>query len=87
MCEAPKFKLHPSIAEKEDPMGAHSMILPNVLMIHNVRTFYYCPIQDLRTFEMNEAYKALCDGEILKPKHQNLEAKGLTHIRYTPKKF
>ena len=30
--EAPKFKLHLDIVEKEDPMGAHSMIPPNVLM-------------------------------------------------------
>ena len=79
--------MHLDIAEKEDPMGAHSMIPPNVLMIHDMRTFYHCPIQDLGTFKMNEAYKALCDGENLKPKHQHLEAKGLTHIRYMPKKF
>lgn len=67
MCKALKFKLHPTIVEKTDPMGAHFMIPPKVLLIHDIRTFYHYPIQDLRTFEMNEAYDTPCEGGNVKP--------------------
>ena len=87
VCESPKIQLHTTIEEKEYPIGAHLMIPPKVLMIHDIRIFYYFPIQDPKKFEMNEAYDSLCDKEHLKPKHQYLEAKGLTHIRDMPKKF
>ena len=85
--EAPKFKLHPAIAEKEDSMGIHSLIPPKVLLIHYMRTFYHYPIQDLGTFKMNEAYDALCDGGKVKPKLQHLGTKGLMHMRHMPKNF
>lgn len=86
-CEAPKFKCHPAIAEKSDPMGTHSMIPPKVLLMHDVRTFYHCPIQDLGTFEMNEAYSTMCENGVLKEEHTHLETKGLTHLGFMPKVF
>ena len=87
VCEAPKFKLHPTIAEKEDPMGVHLMIPSKVLLIYDFSTFYNYPIQDLKTFKMNEAYDALYDSANLKPQHQHLETKGLTHMRHMPSNF
>ena len=87
MCEAPKFKLNPTIVEKEDPMCALSLIPPKALLIHDVRTFYHYLIQYFRKFEMNETYDALCDRDKLKPEHQYLETKGLTHISLMPKNF
>lgn len=87
VCEAPKFKLHPIVAEKSDELGAHSMIPPKVMLIHNIRSFYHYPVQDLKTFEMNEKYSVMCENDDLKPKPKYLEAKGLTHLGFLPKKF
>lgn len=84
---APKFKLHHYIAEKVDLMGAHYQIPPKVLLIHDIRTFYHCPIQDLRTFEMSEAFDALYEDRDLKPQHQHREIKGLTHVRHMLRDF
>lgn len=42
--EAPKFKLHLAVVEKSDLMGVHLMILPKALLVHDVRSFYHCPI-------------------------------------------
>ena len=83
VCKAHKLKLHPSIAKKEDPM----VHIEWFHQMYEVRTFYHCSIQDLGTFEMNEAYKALCDRENLQHEHQHLEEKGFTHIRNMLKKF
>lgn len=68
-------------------MGAHSMIPLKVLLVHDVRSFYHCPIQDLRTLEMDEAYLAMYDNRALNPEHKHLEEKGLTHLGFMPKNF
>lgn len=85
--EAPNFKLSPTIVEMLDLVGAQSQILPKVLLVHNIRSYYKCSIQELGTHEMNEALSELCVNGILKPKHQHLEAKGLTHISHMPRNF
>lgn len=36
---------------------------------------------------MDESLKELCVNDVLKPKHQHLEAKGLTHIPHLPRDF
>ena len=41
-------------------------------------------IHDIGTLEMDEALEKLCVNGILKPKHQHLKAKGLTHIPHMP---
>lgn len=87
VCEAPKFKLHLVVAEKSDPLGAHSSIPLKVLLVYDIRSFYHYPIQDLRTYEMNEAYTTMCDNRVLKPKHKHLEMKGLTHLGFMLKNF
>ena len=37
-------------------------------------------IQEISTLEMDETLERLCMSGVLKPKHQHLEAKGLTQI-------
>ena len=44
-------------------------------------------IQDIDTFEMDDAQEKLCMNGVLKPKHQHLEAKELTHIPHMPCDF
>ena len=82
ICDAPKFKLHPIIVEKMDPMGAHSQILEKVLLINDIHTFYHCSIQEIGTLEINQAYDVMCVDGILQSKHKYLEVKGLTHVLY-----
>lgn len=65
-CLRPKFKLYPMIAEEKDPQGAHSCIPHKVLLIHNVRSFYHCSIKELGNFELDQAYGALCENDVLK---------------------
>ena len=36
---------------------------------------------------MDESLNILCVNDVLKPKHQHLEAKGLTHIPHMPWNF
>ena len=33
----PKFKLYPTITKEKDPQGAHKVISPKVLIIHDGR--------------------------------------------------
>lgn len=44
-------------------------------------------IQELIIVEMNKEFNELCVDEILKPKHNHLKIKGLTHIIHMPKDF
>lgn len=83
----PKFKLYPVIAEEKDSQGALSTISPKVLLIHDVRSFYHYSIQELGNFELDQAYNALCENEVLKLEQKHLEVKSLTHIIHMPRKF
>lgn len=68
-CKAPNFKLSLVIVEALSPAGAQSQILPKVLLMHDIYSFYHCSIQELKTLEMNEVFKELCVDGALKPKH------------------
>ena len=70
-----------------DLVGAQFQIQPKVLLVHAIHSFYHCSIQELRNLEMNEASKELCVDGALKPEHQYLETKGLTHISRMPSEF
>ena len=85
--KAQDFKLTPTIAEILDPSGAKSKIPPMVLLINEIHSHFKCVIQDIGTLEMDECLKELCVDGILKPEHQHLEAKGLTHIPHMPYDF
>lgn len=43
-CKAPNFKLSPSIIEVFDPVGVESPILPKVLLVHDIYSFYHYSI-------------------------------------------
>lgn len=86
-CKKPNFKLSLAIAEALDPAIAQSQIIPKVLIMHNIHSFYHFSIQELKTLEINKPLKELCVDGALKPKHQHLETKGLTHISHMPRKF
>lgn len=66
---ASNFKLILVIAKALDPAGAQSQIMPKILLMHDIHSFYHCSIQELRTLEMNEAIRELCVDGMLKPEH------------------
>ena len=74
----PIFKAIPNIAYKQDPSGALSMILPNVIMIQDVRKCYNCKIGSISDMEISVAYKKLCENGVLKEEYKIGKKKGLT---------
>ena len=84
-CKVPTFKLCPTIVETLDPTRAQLEILPKVLLVHDICSFYHFSIQQLGTLEMNEVCNELCVDDILKLEHNHLETKVLTHILHMPK--
>lgn len=85
--EALDFKLTLAVARTLDPSGAQSQIPRKVLLVSNIRTHFKCAIQEIGTLEMDDALSQLCVDGTLKPEHQHLEAKGLTHIPHMPRGF
>lgn len=55
--------------------------------MHDIRSFYHYSIQIFGTLEMNKEFRELCVDDALKPKHEHLETKGLTHTSYMPREF
>ena len=82
-----EFKLSPSVIETLDPASAQSQIPSKVLLINDIHLHFCCAIQDIGTLEMDESLKTLCMNGVLKPKHQHLEEKILTHIPHMPRNF
>ena len=62
-----------------DPNRALSHILPNVLMINDVRDFYTCKIGEVGNYELREAYAKLCDNGVLRDEFKITKKKKLTH--------
>ena len=81
------FKLSPIVGETLDPSGAQSQIPPKVLLMNYICSHFKCVIQDIGTMEMDELLKELCINGVLKPEHQHLETKFLTHILHMPWDF
>ena len=81
------FKITLVVAETLDPSKAQSQIPPKVLLINDIHTHFNYAIQEIGTLEIDDALGHLCANETLKPKHQHLEAKGLTHIPHMTQEF
>lgn len=77
-CPPPKFHAIPKIAMKGDSMGALSSILPKFIIIHDVKRFYMCNIEEVGDYKIREAYDNLCNEGILKVEFKVVERKGLT---------
>ena len=82
--KAPNFKLSSTIVETLDPTKAQSQIPSNVLLINNIYSDFHYAIQDIKTLEMDGTLKRLCINGVLKPEHQHLKVKDLTHIPHMP---
>ena len=79
------FKLELTITKTLDPSGAQSQNPPKVLLVNDICTHFKCAIQEIGTLQMGDSLGQLCVDETLKPEHQHLEAKGLTHSPYVPR--
>ena len=53
-CEPPKFRVIPKITYKVDPNGALSQILPNVLMISDIKDCYNFKIGQVVDYKLRE---------------------------------
>ena len=85
--KALNFELTPLVTETLDSSRMQSQILPKVFLINDIHSHFKCVIQDIGTLEMDECLKELCIDGILKPEHQHLKAKGLTHLPHMPYDF
>ena len=81
------LKLTPIVAKTLDLSGEQSKIPPKVLLINDIFTHFKCVIQEIGTLEMDDALDKLCVNGVLKPEHQHLETKGLTHIPHMLREF
>ena len=82
--KAPDFKLEHAVAKTLDPSGAQSQIPPKVLLVNEIHAHFKCAIQEIGTFEMDDALGQLCVNGVLNLEHKKLETKGLTHIPHIP---
>ena len=85
--KAPDFKLSLAITETLDPVGAQLQIPPKVLFINDIFSHFHYVVQEIGSLQMDETLNSLCVKGVLKPEHQHLEAKGLTHIPHMPQNF
>ena len=83
--ESIKLQAHSNNCWNLDPSGPQ--LPPKLLLIKDIHFHFKCTIQDIGTFEMDDALEKLFVNGILKPKHQHLETKGLTHIPHMPHDF
>ena len=72
------FKAIPNITYKQDPSGILSMIMPNVIMVQDVRKCYNCKIGSIGEIEIRDAYKKMCENGVLKEEYKIVEKKCLT---------
>jgi hypothetical protein len=73
----PILKSIPNIAYKQDPSGTLSMILPNVIMVQDVRKCYNGNMGSIGDLEIIESYDRLCENGFLKEEYKIVERKGL----------
>ena len=76
------FKAILDIAYQKDPSGPLLMILPQVIMIQDVRKCYNCKIGGIGDMEIREAYKKLYENGVLKEQFKIVERKGLMCALY-----
>ena len=86
-CPPPKFCAIPKISMKGDSMAMLPLILPKVIMIHNVWCFYVYKIGEVDDYKMHATYEKLWNEGILKNEFKNFEKKGLTHVLEFPRNF
>ena len=79
-CPPPKCSAILEIVVKRDSMGVLSLILPKVIMIHDVRSCYMCIIGEVRDYKIREACKKSCNEETFNNEFQTIERKGLTRV-------
>ena len=60
------FKTIPNVSYKQDPPSTLSMIVPNVIMVQDVRKCYNGKIGSTGELEIREAYNRLCENGVLK---------------------
>ena len=60
---------------KKDPLGALSMIPPNVIMVQDVRKCYNYKIGGIGDMEIREAYDKLCKNGVLKEEFKIVKRK------------
>ena len=83
----PNFRAIPDIAYKQDPFGALSMILPQVLMIQDVRCCYTCKVGSIGDMDIRETYGKLCENGVLKDELKIVKRKRLTCVLDFPNVF
>lgn len=81
-----KFRPILEVAYKNDLASALSIIPSKVVMVQDVRKFYY-KIGAIGDFQIFQAYEKLCENKIVKEEFQIIERKGLTNALVYPTGF
>ena len=68
-------------------MSNLSLIPPELLMIHDLRSHYMCKIREIEDFKIRVSYEKLCKNKGLKVEHKQVDQKGLRHALKFPKVF
>lgn len=83
----PIFKAFLDIAYKKDPFGVLSMILPNVIMVQDVKKCYNYKIGSIGDMEIREAHNFFFGNGVFKEELKIVERKGLTRALDFPNVF
>lgn len=79
------FKKHPFFSPLDDPTGAFSQVLENVLHVEDIRGYIHCKIESIDDLEIQKDLERMCNNDLsLRPKHRFLERlKLVKHMFYT----
>ena len=78
------FKKHPFVSLLDDPIGAFSQVLENVLHVEDIRGYIHCKIESIGDTEIHKELEKMCRNDLsLKPKYRYLEQLNLVnHMFY-----
>ena len=76
-----KFKKHPFVSLIDDPLGAFSEILPNMLHVEDVRSYIHYKFESISDGDIHKDLNIMCNGDLtLKQDFVNLNEMNL--IKY-----
>ena len=59
-----KFKKHPFVSLIDDPLGAFSQILPNVLHIEDIKSYIHCKFESVGDEYFHKDLRVMCNGDL-----------------------
>lgn len=80
------FKKHPFVSFLDDPLGAFSKVLKNVLHVEDIRSYIHCKIESIGYVEIHKELEWMCKNDLtLKLEYTNLNELNLVKYMFYTK--